>query len=86
MTRTKNKRLRAAAKRRRKDREQVRRKIQNLQHKRGCPTPNKAAYPTEEAADKALRRSWRRTCRGKMPTRVYQCECGSFHLTSRSDS
>ena len=43
----------------------------------GCPHPLKRAYKNEEAVSHALRGS-RRT--GK-PIRIYECPCGSLHLT-----
>lgn len=45
----------------------------------GCPHPRKRAYKDEEAASHALRAS-RRTGR---PISIYECVCGSLHLTKQ---
>lgn len=54
-----------------------------------CPTPSKQSYPDPESADAELAR-----IRSSMdlnllppglriPSRVYHCPCGRWHLTSR---
>ena len=50
-----------------------------------CPTPKKKSYPDEEAASKALARTFFHPSQGrKVPLRVYWCEEGQhYHLTSR---
>ena len=53
---------------------------------KNCPTPNKNAYPNREQAHASLRRQWRQPRPGKhLPTRVYRCPCGAWHLTSKPD-
>ena len=45
----------------------------------GCPTPAKRAYENAEAVHKALRSS---RFIGK-PVSIYECACGTLHLTKR---
>lgn len=45
-----------------------------------CPTPEKAAYPSEAAAKK--RRSLARWIGRRM--RAYHCPCGRWHLTKEA--
>lgn len=45
----------------------------------GCPTPAKRGYANEEAVHKALRSS---RFIGR-PIGIYQCACGTLHLTKR---
>ena len=40
-----------------------------------CSTPEKLAYPTKQAANRAIRSH-------DGSVRVYRCKCRSFHLTS----
>jgi len=49
-----------------------------------CPTATKDPYPDEIAAKLALDRirSGDDPRRDKLPTRVYPCTCGAWHLTS----
>lgn len=46
-----------------------------------CPTPHKVRFPNEQQADDALGRAWRNMRGTYLPGRVYQCECGFWHLT-----
>jgi hypothetical protein len=48
----------------------------------GCPTPEKRGYENEEAVHKALRGS---KFIGK-PISIYECKCGTLHLTKRKAS
>lgn len=48
---------------------------------RGCPT-NKRSYDTRTAAEEALAKAQLRIRGGKIPIRVYQCDCGFWHTTS----
>jgi len=51
---------------------------------RVCPTPYKDSYSTPMEATEAIERS-RSTRYGVPWLRSYQCECGSWHLTSTPD-
>lgn len=46
-----------------------------------CPTPHKIAYPGQEPAENAMRRTWRTPSIGPRPIRAYPCECKHWHLT-----
>lgn len=51
-----------------------------------CPTPFKRKHPTKHHATQAMSRAWRRARHGgALPTRVYLCPCGAWHLTSKPD-
>jgi len=45
----------------------------------GCPTPAKRAYQNKEAVHKALKSS---RVIGR-PISIYECPCGTLHLTKR---
>ncbi|WP_395704639.1 hypothetical protein [Rhodococcus ruber] len=55
--------------------------------RRGCPTPEKAAYRLRVDAERALVHAWaNREPGGYVPVRVYfDCPCGRAHLSSRSE-
>ncbi|MBF6277005.1 hypothetical protein [Nocardia nova] len=49
-----------------------------------CPTPTKRRYRTEEIARRNL--TLARTANtdpGPLPSRIYLCQCGYWHLTSK---
>ena len=53
-----------------------------------CPLSGKAAYPTEEKANRAIEiahnsPTWENHHGGRLPVRAYLCECGWWHMTSR---
>lgn len=51
-----------------------------------CPTKGKHGWSSKFAAEQALSQIWRKGFKrgpGKLPTRVYKCKCGDWHLTSR---
>lgn len=47
-----------------------------------CPHPGKAAYPSHEAATRALVDP-RLGATLYSPVRAYECPCGKFHLTAK---
>ena len=52
-----------------------------------CPTPTKVAFTSRAEAQRGMGSFWRTAGRGKpMPTRVYRCPCGKWHLTSKPRS
>ncbi|MCD2127019.1 hypothetical protein [Rhodococcus ruber] len=55
--------------------------------RRGCPTPEKAAFRCRVDAERALVHAWAHRERGGyVPVRVYSdCPCKMWHLTSRSE-
>jgi len=55
--------------------------------RRGCPTPEKAAFRCRVDAERALVHAWAHRERGGyVPVRVYSdCRCKMWHLTSRSE-
>lgn len=49
-----------------------------------CPTPYKKSHPSKQHAENAMHKFWRKPKKGtKMPCRVYRCQCGAWHTTSR---
>jgi|LakMenEpi03Aug12_release.lakeMendotaPanAssembly.Ray.scaffolds.fasta_scaffold1925510_2 hypothetical protein len=50
----------------------------------GCPTPTKLCFEDEEHAIKVLR-YMSHDGRTRKPCRIYRCECGYFHTSSRSE-
>lgn len=50
-----------------------------------CPTPKKISYRKRWEAERVLGRIWRKGVKGggKLPTCVYKCRCGHWHLTSQ---
>jgi hypothetical protein len=46
-----------------------------------CPTPEKRAYWSKKAAIRALRTATRSRWSIR---RIYPCECGAWHLTSKA--
>lgn len=57
---------------------------QHVSHvKPACPTPGKKRFTSRGVALAEVGRAWR-TGRGKkLPTRVYECACRSWHMTSK---
>lgn len=49
-----------------------------------CPTPGKLAFSSQSSAESALKYN-HHDGRSVKPQRVYQCACGDWHWTSRSD-
>jgi hypothetical protein len=49
-----------------------------------CPTPTKLCFDNEEQAHKVLR-YMNHDGRNRVPCRVYLCECGYFHTSSRPE-
>ncbi len=47
-----------------------------------CPTPNKATYRTESAANHALALINSKGGTWKRPNRTYLCDCGMWHLAA----
>ncbi len=45
-----------------------------------CPTPTKRAFPTKLAAHARLANILANPQTQVLPNRVYECECGAFHL------
>src|SRR5699024_9811697 len=43
----------------------------------------KRGYPTWMKANAAMRHIWQVGRQQHMPVRVYQCQCGVFHMTAR---
>ena len=50
----------------------------------GCLAPEKNSYPSRVEAEQAMVGVWR-SRRGGPVLRVYQCQCGGWHLTSKTD-
>lgn len=49
----------------------------------GCPTPHKKAYDSEADAEETMMGFWRCPHPDKvLPSRVYECPCGRWHMTS----
>lgn len=49
-----------------------------------CPTPHKRGFRTSDTATRELATFWRTSGKGKtMPCRVYECQCGRWHTTSK---
>lgn len=48
-----------------------------------CPTPHKVGWSTRENAQKNLRKMMRSARRKTICTRIYQCECGKWHMSSK---
>ena len=49
-----------------------------------CPTPDKLAWDTHTGAQQMLRHI-RKTIRfGARPTHVYHCECGQWHMSTKT--
>ena len=53
-----------------------------MSRKRKCPTPEKLAFWTREAAETATQSVFWQS-RPVVPTRVYWCGGGHYHMTSK---
>ena len=43
----------------------------------------KKHFDTRAAAEQAMHTLWARGRGGRLPSRTYRCDCGSWHLTSK---
>lgn len=60
----------------------MRRKI-GRSHRRCQWFPTKVRYTDYESATRALKDVQRKSKRTTVPVRVYECQCGGFHLTAQ---
>ena len=48
-----------------------------------CPMPGKKAFSSYAKAQQSLSTVLKRGRGSKLPSRIYQCQCSAFHLTSQ---
>lgn len=49
-----------------------------------CPNPQKRAFGTKRAAEDNMYAMWRKGRRQRIVCRVYQCNCGMWHMTKKA--